>query len=164
MDFKKIKLNQIKYGKINEQTDIIKYNGKKLTIILSSAVCKDGIIIKNNKYYLKLDITGDVDFIGFIRDFEENNKTHTNFSKIGSYLSSITTENIDGEIRKYIHIKIPHRYNNFELNIASERIYLPTIYDVKDGTKINCHIELSNLWNWNNMTGCSMELKHIFIQ
>ena len=76
MNFKKIKLNQIKYGKINEQTDIIKYNGKKLTIILSSAVCKDGIIIKNNKYYLKLDITGDVDFIGFIRDFEENNKTH----------------------------------------------------------------------------------------
>ena len=156
MDFNKVNLNLIQYSK-----NIVKYLGKKFIIKIPIMICESGIEENYGKYQIKLG--SNLEFIDFIKTLENNNKKHTKKDTI--YRSQLRDDNS-------IILKIPYRYNKFELKIEIERIYLPIIHDLKSGTKIIGTIEIQKIWNYlvdKNVedqywtSGCIMEIKEIII-
>lgn len=152
MEYKKINIKQIKYVK-----SFLKYNGDKLIIELPVMKCINGIDKYFSKYQIMLEIT-DKDFLDFMIDLEETNKKHCDSNN--KYKSNLVHNNN----KSYLTLKVPYRYNRFEIDIKSDRIYLPTIENIKPNTNIKCKIILPKLWTYENISGCLMDVKEIFIE
>ena len=157
MEYNKINIKNIAYIGKN-----ILYNNKKLFITLPPMNCEKGIEKYYEKHQMKLEIDDPL-FLTFMKDFEENNKKHCESDAV--YKSNIFIEGEKG--KKYLVVKIPYRYNKYEVSIRSDRVYLPISTDVEN-TKVICQVYISNLWNFTtadnkNMSGCLMEAKEIII-
>ena len=155
MDYKDIIVPLIKYNKTQ-----LFYNNDKVVINLPTMKCKSGIEKYFNKYQLILEIDDD-DFLKFINSLEFNNKKYCN--KYATYKSNITSYSNNN----MLILKVPYRYNKFEVDIKSDRIYLPTIEDIQPGMELKCKMLVSKIWNYsaNNkpMSGSIMEVKEIYI-
>ncbi len=156
MEYNELDISQIKYNKTN-----LYYNGQRILINIPTMICKYGITQFFGKYQIKLEII-DEEFYNFIKKLEESNKKQCfNTSK---YKSNI----IYDDNKYYLILKIPYRYKKMEVNIESEKIYLPTIEDIKPNTKLKCKISIPNIWNYKKensqfISGTIMEVKDITI-
>ncbi len=156
MDYRQLDIQKIKYIKNN-----LYYNNQRVIINIPCMLCKGGITQQYNKYQIKLEINSE-DFYNFLKLLEEQNKKHC--SKSAGYKSNIIKENN----RYYLIIKVPYRYKKIEIDIHSDKIYLPTIADIKDNTKLKCNICIPKIWNFQSddghfMSGTIMEVKDITI-
>lgn len=155
MDYKKIVVPLIKYNKTQ-----LFYNNDKVLIELPVMKCKGGIEKYFNKYQLMLEIDNN-DFLKFINSLEANNKKYCRKDSV--YKSNITSDGI----KNYLVLKVPFRYNRVEVSVKSEKVYLPTIEDIKPNMELKCKMLVSKTWNYNvndkPMSGSIMEVKEIFI-
>lgn len=158
MNFKNISIKKIKYIKNN-----LYYNGAKLIIQSPIMKCDTGIEKYFNKHIIKfeLDMNDEENrlFYDFLKRVEENNKTKCNNNS--TYRSQIETIN---KIHYFI-LKVPYRYNKYEIKINSDIEYLPTSSDIKKDRRARCEFQITKLWNYPNnnemLSGCLMELKSI---
>jgi hypothetical protein len=155
MDYKKIVVPLIKYNKTQ-----LFYNNDKVLVELPIMKCKSGIEKYFNKYQLILKID-DEEFLKFINSLETNNRKYCRKDSI--YKSNVNTYNN----RNSLILKVPYRYNRLEVNIKSDRIYLPTIEDISPGMELRCKMFVPKIWNYNTndkiMSGSIMEVKEIYI-
>lgn len=136
------------------------YDNKKFSLNTPVMICKSDIRKYFNKYELILEILDD-DFLRLLMDIEENNKKHC--SQDSQYKSNIIRMNN----KDYLKLKVPYRYNKYEVNIESDRIYLPTVADIKEGERVKCKINIPKIWHYRNgenyYSGCIMEVSDIMI-
>ena len=64
----------------------------------------------------------------------------------------------------YWKLKVPYKYNNYEIDISSKNNYLSTSSDIIENINVICEVELSNIWIYKNTYGCLWILKTIVIQ
>ena len=159
MEYTKVNLNKIIYSKNN-----ILYNNGKLSIILPPMKTINGIEKRGEteKYQIMLEIDNP-HFLNFIKEIEKKNKSHCKTDS--KYKSNLFQNNETGVY--YLILKIPCRYNKFEIHIRSDRVYLPISTDVKNNT-VACRINITNIWNYTTdteleMSGSIFEVKEIFI-
>ena len=151
MDFRDIDVS-----KIQSKKNKLYYYNKRIFILLPKMKCITGIEKYYNRYQIILDFGQDnKDFYEFIKRIETNNKKFC--AGDAQYKSQIRNNTII--------LKIPFRYNKFEVTINSEDIYLPTTSDVKSGNYMTGVLEIGNVWNYDNegekICGCLMQLKEI---
>jgi hypothetical protein len=154
MEYSEINFNKIKYIKNN-----IYYGNEKLIIKSPIMICESGIYENNNKYYIKCKIE-DENFIKFLIILEEINKKNSNHK----YQTFLKKEN---DVY-YIIFKLCYRYKKFIINVNSDNIILPTVYDIKKNTKLKCNIKLSKIWNFkmddnNYLSGVQLDILDIMI-
>lgn len=150
MNFQRIIPNSIKYTDDN----LIYYLGKPLIIQTDLCISNTGITENDGKYYIILQISKEL--YEFIKRIDDVNKI------------KLQTTNYDNNTWKtdtafYLKVKIPRRYNKFEVNVKSSSIYLATIFDVKELMNLKCKIQFSNIWTINDLGGCLINMKEIEI-
>lgn len=156
----------VEIGNINYFKNRLYYEKEPLIIQTPVLECNSGIEKYFNRYELslKLDITNVEErrFYNFIRLLEHSNKINAN--SLAEYKYQLI------RLSDTIHIltlRVPFRYEKFEVEIESEKDYLPAVADVKKGEKIICSIHMNNLWTFSAknklMAGCVMDVKHIKI-
>ncbi len=131
MNYKNINFDHIQCHK-----NLLKYLGKKLLIKTPPMTCLTGIEENYGKYQIKLG--ENQDFIDFMKKLEKNNQKYSKSETVYRY-------QVLGDS---LILKVPYRYRRFEIKIESEQIYLPTIGDIKPGTKIEAIIEVPKVWNY----------------
>jgi hypothetical protein len=149
MEFNYINVKFIKYRDNN-----IYYFGKPL--IIETDICNvyKSIEEKDDKYYIILEISKELH--EFFNKIDVNNKAILGVPKY----EPISWNYGD---KYYCKIKIPRRYNKFEFEVVSNRIYLPTSFDIKEGIKIKCKICIKNIWNYEELGGCYLFMKEVNI-
>lgn len=149
-------VSKIKYTK-----SLLTYNGEKILLNTPELICKSGIQKNFNKHELLLEMI-DNDFLNLINSIESNNEKHC--SKDAKYKSNIIK--LNGKY--YIKLKVPYRYNKYEVDVKSDRIYLPTIGDIKEDIRVKCKVSIPKIWHYRNgednyYSGSIMEVKEIII-
>ena len=61
-------------------------------------------------------------------------------------------------------VKIPFKYGRFNIDIMDKEGNKLTTNQINLDNNMTCHIELSNIWNFNNSYGCIWNLKKIELQ
>lgn len=157
MDYKNININQIKL----KGTSLV-YMNKKLDILLPKMKCFNGIEKYYNKYQILLEID-DEKVLLFLRNMESHIKKYL----MEEYKFKSNIKNIKDVF--YLIMKVPYRYNNYEINIESENIYLPTSQNIEKDKYLKCKINISKIWNYENnnaekYSGYMLDVKDIFIE
>lgn len=158
MDFKKINLKEIKYN-----YNGMKYNGEKIIVESPIMICHNAVEKYFNKYEIKLEFPLEEkdgkDFLDFMQKLENNNKA--NMNHLAEYKGQIYKI---GE-KWVLVLKIPYRYNNFEVEVESKTRFSPTIFEIKSNDRIKCWIHFEKLWYFSKgsklLAGCLMEVKKI---
>lgn len=160
MDYKNIKLKEINY-----KYNVMKYKQEKIAILTPIMKCYSGVEKFFNKYEIKLEFPLDTKegkkFYEFMQALEENNKAHMN------HLAEYKGQMYKIGEKIILVLKIPYRYNNFEVEVKSESKFLPTIFEVRENNRVKCEIDIEKLWyfskNGKLLCGCLMEVKKIII-
>lgn len=165
MDYNKIDLNYLRYSRGYGNNINVLYNGKKLNIKTPILKCNSKIIEESkNKYVIYLNLEEVVDFSKFLSNIEINIKNID--------VKKIINKNDEKDEIKYISfiknnkilkVKIPYRYNKFELNIVDIDNNILTSSNIIENINIQCNIELKNIWIYNNLYGCIWIMKEICI-
>lgn len=158
MDFKKINLKEIKYN-----YNGMKYNGEKIIVESPIMICHNAVEKYFNKYEIKLEFPLDKkdgkDFLEFMKMLEINNRA--NMNHLAEYRSQLYQI---GE-KWILVLKVPYRYNNFEVEVKSKSKFSPTIFDIKEGDFLKSVIDIEKMWHFSKnsklLAGCLMEIKEV---
>ena len=118
-----------------------------------------------NLSFIKIDTNPKMkEFYDIIKTFE-----YTQMVKIGltndtqsKYLSQIK-QSKDKQYDPYITIKLPFRYNKFDIDIYNKRYSGQSILDIRHGNNIRCNIYIDKIQKYNGKYICKWKCSYIEI-
>jgi len=161
MNVEKINLNLVNFKKSYGSNVNLFINNKKIVIktpIIDSVngIENDG----KNKFYLRLDMNKQPFLVSFLRQVDSINRNDE------------ITKIISGD-KKYINcfyynnntwkIKIPCKYGRLNVDVIDNEGNLIPTFSIKPTDKLQCEVELTNIWNFNNSYGCIWNVKKIIV-
>ena len=163
MDCDKINLQNITYSSGYRNNLTVKVNGKNIIIKTPFLKSMNGLESENSKYFIKLDLSTRADIVSFLKKVDSNNKTPKclDFFERGEDLKYIQSFYYDSSIWK---VKLPSRYGRFQVKVENMlgTALIPT--DITPEHKLECCIELKNIWRYNNAYGCIWNLKSVRVK
>ena len=122
-----------------------------------------GLECENGKYFIKLDMSTRADLVNFLKKVDSNNKSKKllDFLNNSENLKYIQSFYYDTSIWK---VKVQNRYGRFQLKVEDISGNSLTPNDIKPEHKLECYVELKNIWSYNNAYGCIWLLKSIKIK
>lgn len=164
MDYKTINVNNLIYKRGYKNNINVLYKGNKLTFTTPLLECKSKIIEEGkNKYYILLDLNKCTSFYNFLSQIEivlkqinVNEIIHSSDKDEINFINYLKRS-------KILKIKVPCRYNKFEIDVYNSDNDIITTSNIKENTFLSCDIELKNIWVYNNLYGCLWILKKVNI-
>jgi hypothetical protein len=163
MDPDQINLQNITYSSGYGSNLTVKVNRKKIIIKTPFLKSIAGIESNNNKYFIKLDLSTRADIVSFLKKIDSSNKTPKclDFFENSEHLKYIQSFYYDSSIWK---VKLPSRYGRFQTKVEDIQGNALTINDITPEHKLECCIELKNIWCFNNAYGCIWTVKNIIVK
>jgi hypothetical protein len=163
MDSDKINLHNITYSSGYGSNLTVKVNGKKVVLKTPFLKSMNGIESDNGKYFIKLDLSTRADIVNFLKKIDSSNKTPKclDFYNNGDSLKYIQSFYYDSSIWK---VKLSSRYGRFQVKVEDLQGNALTINDITPQHKLECCIELKNIWCYNNAYGCIWNIKSIRVK
>tara|TARA_B100000378_G_C18013418_1_gene401541 strand:+ start:696 stop:1190 length:495 start_codon:yes stop_codon:yes gene_type:complete len=163
MDVDKINLNLVKFKKGYGKNINVFINNKK--IIIKTPIIKSLNGIESNgksKYFLRLDMNEHSKLVSFLKRIDCLTRSDDCISYLGNddlkYINCFYYNNNTWKV------KIPFKYGRFNIDIIDKEGNKLTTDQINQDNNMICHIELSNIWNFNNSYGCIWNLKKIELQ
>lgn len=163
MDYKKINVNKLILKKSYNNNLNVLYNNQKLSFLTPELVCESDIIEESkNKFYFFINIKNSDFLTKFLLNVENFLKEKKNdIQKIFNISDNIEFVNFI-KSNFELKIKIPYRYRKFEVDFYnSQNVYITSNKCIKKNNNIICHLELSNVWVFNNFYSCLWIVKKI---
>tara|TARA_B100001105_G_C22368136_1_gene433649 strand:+ start:917 stop:1387 length:471 start_codon:yes stop_codon:yes gene_type:complete len=155
MDYNKLIFSDIELFKKGNNI-LVSYYGQKIKIRTPVLKCKSSITKQYNKYGILLDLNSDYKFINFLKNLDT-------FFINNSLNDGMKYKNSFYYLNNCWKLKVPYKYNNYEIDISSKNNYLSTSSDITENINVVCEVELSNIWIYKNTYGCLWILKKIDI-
>ena len=162
MNVEKINLNLVKFSKSYGSNINLFFNGKKIVIKTPIIKTINGIESDNkNKFYMRLDMSNHPVLVSFLRQIDSINRSNDILELLGNgdkkYINCFYYNNNSWKV------KLPSKYGRYNFDVIDNEGNLIPTSSISGTEKLECDIELSNIWNFNNSYGCIWNVKKIKI-